>query len=225
MAATYVRNRCPTAGIPDEKTPLEVFYGKIPDVQHLRPWGCKVSVFIPEHRRTKLGPKSYPAVMVGYGTDQKGYRVFNPTTSSTKVVKHVRFFEDAFLTATGDLGAAKFSWPEPHPTPPSEAEAPQEEDIVEEEAPRRPIPPPVDNHHPLSLPPIPLQNQFSPLLLLPPQENHDDGAPEGNEETLNGSTAQRDVPLPVSPHDNTPDSPTIPQTTDELVQQPWRSCH
>ena len=136
MAATHTRNLCPTTGTLEDKTPQEMFFGNPPGVHHLRPWGCKVSVLIPEHRRSKFGPRSYSAVMVGYGDDRKGYRVYNPSTRTTEVAKHVKFLEEEFASSSGNLGVAKFSWPdapETAPTPPPDDDDPLPNDPEEEE--------------------------------------------------------------------------------------------
>ena len=58
MTANYTRIRCETFSLKSSKTPLELWSGVKPSVHHLRAFGCKVSVKIPEEQRSKLDPKS-----------------------------------------------------------------------------------------------------------------------------------------------------------------------
>jgi hypothetical protein len=46
--------------------------------------------------RKKLDPKATPAVLVGYDTDCKAYRLHNPLTKRTFHSQDVRFVEDKF---------------------------------------------------------------------------------------------------------------------------------
>jgi hypothetical protein len=45
------------------------FYGKGPDVSHLRVFGCVAYVRVPDAQRKKLDPMSLKGVFVGYDTD------------------------------------------------------------------------------------------------------------------------------------------------------------
>ena len=72
----YIRNRSPTkalAGI----TPHEAWSGYKPRVDHLRIFGCRAYAHIPGVERRKLDPKSHKCVLLGYGTEQKGYRLYD----------------------------------------------------------------------------------------------------------------------------------------------------
>ena len=112
-AATYIRNRCPTKGAHKDSTPFEIFYGRKPDVSHLRTWGCMSTVLIHQKDRTKFGSKTYDGVLVGYGTSQKGYRIYDPKTHTTKVCRDVRFLEDKVLDSPSpNTDEDSFVWPE-----------------------------------------------------------------------------------------------------------------
>jgi Reverse transcriptase (RNA-dependent DNA polymerase) len=100
-AATYIQNRCPTRGVEGEKTPFEVFYGHTPSVQHLRTWGCKVAVHIKDMHRNKFDSKSWEGIMVGYGTSQKGYRIYDPKARDVTLTRDVVFFEEELLEGNG----------------------------------------------------------------------------------------------------------------------------
>ena len=51
MTACYVQNRLPTKAT--DKTPFELWNGSKPDIKHLRVFGRKAYVHIPEEKRTK----------------------------------------------------------------------------------------------------------------------------------------------------------------------------
>ena len=57
LCFNHTRNRTPTRGLKGGITPFEAWTGIKPSVYHLRPFGCKVSVHIPDSKRKKLDPK------------------------------------------------------------------------------------------------------------------------------------------------------------------------
>ena len=75
LTVQYIRNRVPTSTLPDNKTPFEVFFGKKPDLSHLRVWGCQCFVAIPSELRTKGGPRQFEGIFVGYEEGRIGWRV------------------------------------------------------------------------------------------------------------------------------------------------------
>jgi hypothetical protein len=81
-----------------------MWHGVKPDVGHLRPFGAKAYVHIPNVRRTKLDPKSKPMIFVGYAEYQKAYRFYNPQTASSVVVSRDAVFIDpnTILTTKGE---------------------------------------------------------------------------------------------------------------------------
>ncbi|CAN6586525.1 unnamed protein product [Malus baccata var. baccata] len=72
-------NRCPTKAL-DKKTPFEVLSGRKPSVKHLRVFGSVCYTYIPQQLRHKLEKSSNNGVFVCYGTNEKGYRVYNLST-------------------------------------------------------------------------------------------------------------------------------------------------
>ena len=72
----YLRNRSPTkllSGI----TPHEAWYGSKPDVSSIRIFGCSAYAHVPKVERCKLDFKARKCIMLGYGTTQKGYRLYD----------------------------------------------------------------------------------------------------------------------------------------------------
>jgi hypothetical protein len=62
--AVYVQNR--TVSSTSNKTPYEHWYKRKPDISHLRVFGCRVFLHIPDDKRRKLDPKATEGMMMGY---------------------------------------------------------------------------------------------------------------------------------------------------------------
>ena len=90
--AAYLINRRPTKSL-DGKTPFEAWYGKKPNVSHLRVFGCTAYIHVPKDERKKLDPKAKKCIFLGYGTTRKGYRLYNQKTSSIVHSRDVVFNE------------------------------------------------------------------------------------------------------------------------------------
>ena len=65
-------------------TPFESWYGRKPDVSHIRTFGSRVFAHVPEQNRRKLDPKAEKCIFIGYGVGSKAYRLWNPV--SRKVI-------------------------------------------------------------------------------------------------------------------------------------------
>lgn len=91
--AVYLRNRSICSGLND-KTPYEVWNGVKPDLSDLKLFGATVMVHIPYNKRRKLDKKSEKMILVGYGDNVKGYRVYNPRTNSIITSRDVKIFEN-----------------------------------------------------------------------------------------------------------------------------------
>ena len=74
--ATYLGNRSPTTAVA-KMTPYEDLTGKKPCVEHLRVFGCAAYAHIPKDERQKLDVKAKECVLLGYGTETKGYRLYD----------------------------------------------------------------------------------------------------------------------------------------------------
>ena len=86
----YLRNRSPTRAN-EGKTPYEVFYGEVPDISNLRPFGCQVSVHTAKTQ--KLDARSWRGYMVGYEPWDGGYVVLEPKTGKVHRARNVIFHE------------------------------------------------------------------------------------------------------------------------------------
>ena len=63
-ALLHVLNRSPTSALPG-KTPYEAFYGRKPDVSHLRIWGCVAYVHVQKDKRGALGSHMEKCIFIG----------------------------------------------------------------------------------------------------------------------------------------------------------------
>ena len=75
--ANYLRNRSPVSG--RSLTPYELFFGKKPDVSHLRTFGVPCYVHTPKALRSKLDDTSEPGRFIGYPANTKGYKILLST--------------------------------------------------------------------------------------------------------------------------------------------------
>ena len=74
--AVYLRNRSPTKAV-NHATPFEAWIGNKPDVSHLHSFGCTAYAHIPKDERKKLDSKTRKCIFLGYGTETKGYRLYD----------------------------------------------------------------------------------------------------------------------------------------------------
>jgi len=73
LYATHVLNRVPTYTIANGLTPHEAFTGNRPSVMHLRIFGCKAHVHVPDEKWRKLDAKSVECIFLGFAENQKAY--------------------------------------------------------------------------------------------------------------------------------------------------------
>ena len=92
--AVYLKNRSPTK-ILENKTPFEAFYGYKPEVNHLRIFGSKAFAHIPKEDRRKLDAKAIKCIFIGYCTEYKAYKMFDPNNHKVFASRDVLFHENA----------------------------------------------------------------------------------------------------------------------------------
>ena len=99
--AVYLKNRCPTKSIKD-MTPYEAWHGVKPRVDHLRVFGCEAYVHIPKDERGKFDSKARKCILVGYGQETKGYRLYDTQQQKILHSRDVRFNEENEQADAGD---------------------------------------------------------------------------------------------------------------------------
>jgi hypothetical protein len=91
--ACYIKNRITTTGLPNDVTPHEVWFGRKPNISHLRVFGSKCWYVTPKSQRSKLDKRSCEAVMVGYSENQKGYKLWDANSKKMITSRDVKFLE------------------------------------------------------------------------------------------------------------------------------------
>jgi len=76
LTAAYFINRLPSQVL-DFKFPLEVLQDKVPDISHLKVFGCTCFVHLLATHRDKLDARVIKCVFLGYSTTQKGYKCYD----------------------------------------------------------------------------------------------------------------------------------------------------
>uniref|UniRef100_A0AAV1UAY2 Retroviral polymerase SH3-like domain-containing protein n=1 Tax=Peronospora matthiolae TaxID=2874970 RepID=A0AAV1UAY2_9STRA len=74
-------------------TPFELGFKVKPTLDHLRVFGSRGYAHIDKAKRTKLEPKSFRCLLLGYSENVKGYRVYDLDASKIKVCRSVKLDE------------------------------------------------------------------------------------------------------------------------------------
>ena len=99
--AAYLRNRTATRSL-EKMTPYERWYGRKPNLAHLRVFGCVAYVYIPDSNRNgKLSKKAERLRFVGYSLQTKGYHLIDESTSKVIIRRDVIFSEADFQNDRG----------------------------------------------------------------------------------------------------------------------------
>ena len=75
------------------KTPYEIITGNKPKVHYFRVFGCKCFILNKKTKTSKFAPKVDEGFLLGYGTNEHAYRVFNKTTGCVEITVDVKFDE------------------------------------------------------------------------------------------------------------------------------------
>ena len=94
--AAFVRNRVPTRAIKDGRTPYELCYGRRPNVNYFKVFGCIAYAHIKDDKRRKLVAKVEKMRFVRYSLKSKGYRLYDESKRKVIVRRDVEFNENDF---------------------------------------------------------------------------------------------------------------------------------
>ena len=104
-AFVYTKNRSPHSKL-FRSTPYEQWFGRALDLTNLHVFGFICYVHIPKEIRKRQGPgnkllpKATKMIFVGYATNKKAWKCFDPATKTTIETIHVRF-DDESVPANG----------------------------------------------------------------------------------------------------------------------------
>jgi hypothetical protein len=90
-------------------TPYELFYGKKPSVDCLRPFGCLAYVHLQKDQRGPLLPHAAQCILIGYPIDYKGWRFWDPKTQKEIISDSAVFRESVFPFHKPGLSAVQRS--------------------------------------------------------------------------------------------------------------------
>ncbi|GKF25433.1 putative ribonuclease H-like domain-containing protein [Tanacetum coccineum] len=96
--ACYVQNRVLVVK-PHNKTPYELFRGRIPTLSFMRPFGCHVTILNTLDYLGKFDGKSDEGFFIGYSMNSKAFRVYNIRTRKVEENLHIKFLEDKPIIA------------------------------------------------------------------------------------------------------------------------------
>ena len=97
LTASYLINRMPTKVL-TYKTPFDCLKTFFPDTRLFsdlpaKVFGCTAYVHVPSQFRSKLDPRAIKCVFLGYSSNKKGYKCFDPQTKKFHVSMDVSFVE------------------------------------------------------------------------------------------------------------------------------------
>ncbi|PWA72457.1 Integrase, catalytic region, Zinc finger, CCHC-type, Peptidase aspartic, catalytic [Artemisia annua] len=90
--ACYTQNRS-TIVKRHNKTPYEVFKGRIPDISYFHVFGCPVFIHNHKYHLGKFDAKADDGYFLGYSLVSKAFRVFNTRRQQTEETYHITFDE------------------------------------------------------------------------------------------------------------------------------------
>ena len=216
LAAVHIYNRSPARTL-SWRTPYEVWNcGQVPDVSHIRTFGCKAYMHIPDDKRRKLDAKALEVTLVGYESGAKGYRLWDRQAHTLRLSRDVTFDESVFPF---QLSA------EPRSTPVSPAPFSALVTLPSGPALAAPNPPAPTPSLPPARPPSPAQaapstpsaaSEEEVITMLSPDEHPIPESPapphpsgDADTPTTPSSRASSLTPLPSTPEHASP-TPTLP---------------
>ncbi|GJT10455.1 uncharacterized mitochondrial protein-like protein [Tanacetum coccineum] len=76
------------------KTPYELVSGKVPNISHLKPFGCLVTILNTSDYLGKFEGKADEGFVVGYAAYSKAYRVYNLSSKKIEETLNLRYLEE-----------------------------------------------------------------------------------------------------------------------------------
>ena len=84
-------------------TPYEAWTGEKPNVKHLQVFGSFGYAHVPKDERSKLDSKVRKSILLGYGTETKGYRLYDPKIGKVFFSRDVIFNDVKFNEREGSM--------------------------------------------------------------------------------------------------------------------------
>ncbi|GJW18660.1 retrotransposon protein, putative, ty1-copia subclass [Tanacetum coccineum] len=94
QSATRILNMVPTKKV--DKTPYELWYGKVPNLSYLKVWGCEA--LVKRDTPDKLEQRSVKCIFIGYPKETMGYYFYFPPENKIVVARYAEFFEKHLIS-------------------------------------------------------------------------------------------------------------------------------
>jgi hypothetical protein len=95
--ANYIRNRSPSTVL-NGQTPYEALFKKLPNINHLKIFGCAAYPLNNDKQRDKFHPTAFKnCIMAGYGETEGIYWIYNKETKKMFRSRDVKFNENTIL--------------------------------------------------------------------------------------------------------------------------------
>ena len=92
LTSVYTINRLPSY-VFQNTSPFERLYGTSPNYSSLKVFGCACFVLLHSPEHTKLEPRARLCFFLGYSTEHKGFRCWDPLSRKLRIFRHVTFWE------------------------------------------------------------------------------------------------------------------------------------
>ncbi|GJW93928.1 retrotransposon protein, putative, ty1-copia subclass [Tanacetum coccineum] len=93
-SAARILNMVPTKKV--DKTPYELWFGKVPNLSYLKVWGCEA--LVKRDTPDKLQQRSVKCIFIGYPKETMGYYFYFPPENKIVVARYAEFFEKNLLS-------------------------------------------------------------------------------------------------------------------------------
>ncbi|GJR43971.1 retrotransposon protein, putative, ty1-copia subclass [Tanacetum coccineum] len=93
-SAIHILNMVPTKKV--DKTPYELWYGKVLNLSYLKVWGCEA--LVKRDTPDKLQQRSVKYIFIGYPKETMGYYFYFPSENQIVVARYAEFFEKNLIT-------------------------------------------------------------------------------------------------------------------------------
>ncbi|KAA0042921.1 Retrovirus-related Pol polyprotein from transposon TNT 1-94 [Cucumis melo var. makuwa] len=111
LTFVYTINRLPSSVL-QNISPFEKLYGTLPNYSNLKTFGCAFFILLHPHEHTKLEPHARLYCFLGYGTEHKGFRCWDPLFNRLRISRYVTFWEHTMFSRLSSFHTS-FSSPQP----------------------------------------------------------------------------------------------------------------
>jgi hypothetical protein len=210
--ATYCANRSPSSSR-GFKTPYELRFGHVPNLHHMRIFGCRAMAHIAPEKRKLLDYHAVECIFMGYADSQKGYRLYNPKTKQFFVSRNIICDEKAFPAQKQDdfVSMSDDSLPQISVFPLHESLSQSQPQISEHPCQESDVPqPPSSENH----------SQQSHVPQLTSSDDQSDLTADQQQEEVLPPPIARPVP---KLHESNPSSNQLPELSASRSHRPQRS--